>query len=124
MKLFAKAQCADSTGWRQITLTGFQVNRKFLDEKGFYCYGTFALVGQSVPQLETELLETVPNSTVRFAVIDTTSDGWSPQNTSAFRLDLDFYVFMGVTPAKAQTLEAYVATSGASVLCMTTPLSV
>ena len=124
LRLFASAEQAEFEGWRRVTLQGAQLSRRFREPAGAYRYGLFLLEAPTLLQLEAELVDPVADSTVQLAIIDTRHADWSPRQTSAFRHDLDFYVFTGTEQATVDALEAHLGPmEPAPVLCLVTPLS-
>lgn len=106
--------------WRSVFIDGFQVNK--LNPKGNYLYGLFELGAETNFELKNEILHSDPNSSVRFAVIDTAKfDSPIPKNISAFRDDFDFYLFMSVD-AKNLTLLKKTFPKDGPVLCLSTHL--
>lgn len=122
MSLFIQAEAQVYTNWRRVTMAGFQVGSKFLNESGKYRYGVFELSGHSSAEIELELVQKTSGSLINFAIVNASEADWKPTNVSAFRHDLDFYVFTGIDDLKLKALREYIEASGVPVLCMTTPL--
>jgi hypothetical protein len=123
MKLFEQNECCEFNHWRQVTIMGFSPAKRFLNEEGKFRYGVFELAGESTSEIEKELIQRDPDSGINFAVIDASAEGWEPSKTSAFRHDLDFYLFVGISDTNASALKHSIEAAGSPVLCMTTKLS-
>lgn len=105
MQIFAKHTTTQHQGWRHVTLTGMQLANRFLDENGMYTYGLCRLNAKSAGEIEKEIVEPVADSVVNFAVIQAESVTGDPLKHFAFRNDLDFYVFTGMSGDKFKELE-------------------
>ena len=104
-KIFSSARETPFAGWRQIQLDGWQLHRQFRDTEGNFRYGLYPLRGESLREIEEELVEPDPQSMLNIAVVDAGGEGWTPVRLPAFRHDLDFYVFTRCTPAALKALE-------------------
>jgi hypothetical protein len=119
--LFKNAPSFEASGWRRVSLEGYQV--RFLNDQGTYRYGVCRLRSTSIIELETEIVQPQADSRISFAVIDARQIAeLVPRNIPAFRHDLDFYVFTSVTAEAHAALEACMSGPDSAVLCLTTQL--
>lgn len=119
----ADEQVTDFDGWRRVTLEGVQVAPRFRNDSGSYRCGLFPLLATDWNALVREVVERDSTSVVTFAIVDASVSVWSPPGTSAFRHDLDFYLFTSMTEPGVQSLNAFLTSNGPPiVLCLTTHL--
>lgn len=123
MQIFEAKTTAQYKGWRQVTLQGMQLARRFRDPDGMYLYGAYELNSDDVVALEAEIIESDAASVVNFAVIDASAVQGGLLRSSAFRHDLDFYVLVGLDRDRFSELKSSLESmTPVPALCLTTSL--
>lgn len=123
MRIFEDNTTMEHKGWRHITLQGMQLSRRFRSIDGMYLYGVFELHSTAGLSIEAEIAEPDASAIINFAVIDTAAVEGSLLRHSAFRHDLDFYIFVGISKGKFSELKKHLESmSPVPILCLATSM--
>jgi hypothetical protein len=123
MRIFEADTTTQYEGWRQVTLEGMQLARRFRGQDGRYSYGAYELNSDAAAALEAEIVEPDSASVVNFAVIDASAVQGSLLRFSAFRQDLDFYVLVGIGADRFSDLKQHLESMApVPALCLATSL--